>query len=231
MSLMAADSTTLQHSRSLVRRNYHAGVIPAIVLAAGKSSRMGRPKATLPLPSGGTFLTRIVRTFLDAGVDDVVVVVGHEAQSIVDDFAQSGLPARFVVNAAYERGQLTSLAAGLRFIDRPGVVAALVTLVDVPLVSVATVQRVVERYRQSHAPIVRPTRGEAHGHPLLIGRSLFNIIQQADAETGAKPIVRAHASPAGDIDIEDEGAFFDVDTPADYDELVRVFGRAVDPQA
>lgn len=223
---MAGDSTTLGHSRSGVRRDYHAVVIPAIVLAAGKSSRMGRPKATLPFPGGGTFLTRIVRTLLDAGADDVVVVVGHEAQPIVDHFAASELPARFVANAAYERGQLTSLVAGLRFIDRPGVAAALVTLVDVPLVSVATVRRVVERYRESQAPVVRPTRGEAHGHPLLIDRSLFNVIQQADAETGIKPIVRAYASPAGDIEIEDQGAFFDVDTPADYGELVRIFDRA-----
>ena len=56
-----------------------ASVIPAIVLAAGRSSRMGRAKATLPAGDGHTFLTRIVRTLLDAGVDDVIVVVGHDA--------------------------------------------------------------------------------------------------------------------------------------------------------
>jgi molybdenum cofactor cytidylyltransferase len=81
-------------------------VIPAIVLAAGRSSRMGRAKATLPLDDGDTFLTRIVRTFRDAGVDDVIVVVGHEADAIATSFAKSGLAARFVVNAAYDRGQL-----------------------------------------------------------------------------------------------------------------------------
>src|SRR5919202_3697275 len=58
-------------------------VIPAIVLAAGRSSRMGRAKASLPLGEGDTFLTRIVRTFLDAKVDDVIVVVGHDADAIV----------------------------------------------------------------------------------------------------------------------------------------------------
>jgi molybdenum cofactor cytidylyltransferase len=57
-------------------------VIPAIVLAAGKSTRMGRAKAMLPLDADDTFLTRIVRTFLDAGVDDVVVVLGHEAEKM-----------------------------------------------------------------------------------------------------------------------------------------------------
>jgi molybdenum cofactor cytidylyltransferase len=191
-------------------------MIPAIVLAAGRSSRMGRAKASLPLGGDDTFLTRIVRTFLDAGVDDVVVVVGHEADSIVSTFVASGLPARFVVNREYDRGQLSSLVAGLGVVDRPGVAAALVTLVDVPLVSAATVRVVVESYHRTHAPIVRPTSGERHGHPLLIDRSLFAELRAADPSAGAKPIVRTHASAAGDIAIDDEGAFLDIDTEDEY---------------
>src|SRR5262249_39269577 len=104
---------------------------------------------------------------------------------------------------------------------RPGVVAALVTLVDVPLVSSATVRRVLDAYRSTHAPVVRPTSGTRHGHPLLIDRSLFAELQRADPETGAKQIVRAHASPAGDIPIDDEGAFTDIDTPEEYDRLIK----------
>jgi molybdenum cofactor cytidylyltransferase len=191
-------------------------MIPAIVLAAGRSSRMGRAKATLPLDGGDTFLTRIVRTFRDAGVDDVIVVVGHEADRIASSFSDSGLPARFVVNAAYDRGQLSSLVAGLAVIDRPGVAAVLVTLVDVPLVSAATVRAVVEHYRSSRAPVVRPTSGARHGHPLLLDRSLFAALRSADPADGAKPIVRAHASAAGDLEIADEGAFTDIDTEEDY---------------
>ena len=197
-----------------------ASVIPAIVLAAGRSSRMGRAKATLPAGDGHTFLTRIVRTFLDAGVDDVVVVVGHDAELIASRFAGSGLPARFVLNAEYDRGQLSSLLAGLGVVDRPGVSAALVTLVDVPLVSAATVRAVIERHRATHAPIVRPTSGTRHGHPLLIDRSLFDALRAADPEAGAKPIVRAHATADGDIPIADEGAFTDVDTEEDYRRMI-----------
>jgi len=84
-----------------------APVIPAVVLAAGLSSRMGRPKAALPLGDDETFLTRIVRTFTDAGVDDVVVVVGHEADAVRAAFDRSGLAARFVHNAAFSSGQLS----------------------------------------------------------------------------------------------------------------------------
>lgn len=177
---------------------------------------MGRAKATLPLGGGETFLTRIVRTFLDAGVDDVVVVVGHEAEAIVSSFAASGLPARFAINPDYDRGQLSSLITGLGIVDRPGIAAALVTLIDVPLVSAATVRAVIDCHRRTRAPVVRPTSGARHGHPLLIDRALFKELRAADPAGGAKPIVRAHASPAGDLAIEDEGAFLDIDTMDDY---------------
>jgi len=193
-----------------------AFVIPAIVLAAGRSSRMGRAKATLALDAADTFLTRIVRTFHEAGVDDVIVVVGHEAEVVARSFSASGLPARFVVNADYDRGQLSSLRAGLAVVDRPGVTAVLVTLVDVPLVSAATVRAVIERYRASRAPIVRPTSGARHGHPLLVDRSLFDELRRANPAEGSKPVVRAHASAEGDLAIGDEGAFTDIDTEEDY---------------
>jgi molybdenum cofactor cytidylyltransferase len=204
-----------------------AFVIPAIVLAAGRSSRMGRAKATLPAGDGQTFLTRIVRTFLDAGVDDVIVVVGHDADAIAASFSESGLPARFVVNREYDRGQLSSLLAGLNVIDRPGVSAVLVTLVDVPLVSSSTVRSVIDAYRRTGAPIVRPTSGARHGHPLLIERSVFAALRSADFTSGAKPVVRAYASAIGDILIEDEGAFTDIDTEEEYKKTINVrFGGA-----
>ena len=181
---------------------------------------MGRAKATLPVGGGDTFLTRIVRTFHEAGVDDVIVVVGHEADAIVRAFAESGLAARFVINRDYDRGQLSSLIAGLNAIDRPGVAAALVTLVDVPLVSAATVRAVVDRYRTERVPVVRPTSGSRHGHPMLIDRALFDRLRRADPEEGAKPIVRAHASAAGDLAIVDEGAFTDIDTVEEYERVI-----------
>src|SRR5512135_3500218 len=79
----SADTVCADRFRSWARILYDPLVIPAIVLAAGKSSRMGRPKATLPIDGGDTFLTRIVRTFTAASVEDVVVVVGHDADAIV----------------------------------------------------------------------------------------------------------------------------------------------------
>jgi molybdenum cofactor cytidylyltransferase len=195
-------------------------VIPAVVLAAGMSTRMGRPKALLPLTDTDTFLSRIVRTFLEAGVDDVVVVLGHEADAVAVSLLTTGVAARLVINDAYRTGQFSSVLRGLNAIDRPGVSAMLLTLVDVPLVSASTVRAVVERYAQTHVPIVRPVRGNEHGHPVLIDRSLFAPLRAADPAGGAKPIVRAHVSGAGDVVVDDEGAFLDIDTPEEYREAI-----------
>ena len=146
----------------------------------------------------------------------MVVVVGHEADAIVSAFSGSGLPARFVINHDYDRGQWSSLVAGLGVVDRPGVSAALITLVDVPLVTAETVRAVIACYRRTHAPVVRPTSGTRHGHPLLVDRSLFAELRAADPAEGAKPVIRAHASAAGDITVADDGAFRDIDTEEDY---------------
>jgi molybdenum cofactor cytidylyltransferase len=193
------------------------GVVPAIVLAAGESRRMGgRPKATLPIGRGETFLTHVVRTFLDAGVDDVVVVLGHEAEAVAESFVASGLPARLVVNRDYPAGQRSSVLAGLATVDRPGTAAVLLTLVDVPLVTAATVRAVVERYRQTDALVVRPASGLRHGHPVLIDRRLFDELRASDERAGIKPVVRRHATRDSDVAVHDRGAFVDIDTPEDY---------------
>lgn len=190
-------------------------MIPAVVLAAGLSSRMGRVKALLPL-GRDTFIGRIVTTFRSAGVDDVVVVVGHEGQAVTEELTRSHPDVRVVVNEAYRAGQLSSLLAGLNAVDRPGVSGMLLTLVDVPLVSVATVRAVIDRSRRTGALVARPVRGDEHGHPVLIDRSLFGALRLADPALGAKAVVRAHVSPAGEVPVDDPGAFLDVDTPEAY---------------
>ena len=205
---------------------------------------MGRAKALLPIGRGDTFLTRIVRTFAAAGVTEVIVVLGHEADAIArtldaglkswttdepkscDPAAQDFSPAiRIAVNRAYDRGQLSSLQAGLALADRPEVPAVLMTVVDVPLFDASTVRAVLDRYETTHAPVVRPVSGARHGHPILIARSLFEPLRRASDTAGAKPIVRAHASAAGDVTVTDEGAFCDIDTPDEYDRIIRA--RAV----
>jgi len=199
-------------------------MIPGVVLAAGLSTRMGRLKATLPLGRGETFLSRIVHTLIAGGVEDVVVIAGHEAESVRKSLDDRDVRARVVVNASYRTGQFSSVLAALDAIHHPGVEAMLMTLVDVPLVSAATVSAVLARYREVRAPVVRPVQGERHGHPVILDRSLFGLLRGADPARGAKPVVRAHVSAAGDVAVDDEGAFLDVDTPEDYARILTISG-------
>lgn len=198
----------------------------AAVLAAGLSTRMGgRPKALLRLDARDVFVTRIVRTFNEAGISDVVVVIGHEAAAVQRAVESSDLSARCVLNPDYERGQLSSMLTAINAVDREGVDALLLSLVDAPIFAATTVRALVDRFVATRAPIVRAIRGNEHGHPVLIGRALFDAIRHADPTVGAKPIVRAHASTMGDVDVIDPGAFVDIDTPEDYAQLPELMRR------
>jgi len=201
--------------------SYDAFVIAGIVLAAGKSTRMGRRKASLPVDARDTYLTRLVRTFVEADVSRIVVVVGFEASAVEAELRDSGLGADAVLNAAYEQGQLSSLLVGLDAVSAPDLEAILLGLVDAPLVSADTVRALIDRYHEIRAPLVRPVRGSEHGHPVLLDRSLFDELRHVDPSQGAKSIVRASVSPAGEVEVDDEGAFMDIDMPADHERAMR----------
>src|SRR5262249_31476744 len=156
-----------------------------------------------------TFLDRIARTLRQGGVEDVIVVVGADADAIRAVISQKELPVRVVENRDWAKGQLTSLNCALRAIDKPGVTAAMVTLIDVPLVSASTVRLLLSEYRQGSALVVRPERGGKHGHPVIFDRALFDEFRKADPERGAKDVVRAYAAEQLNVDVDDEGAFVD----------------------
>jgi len=136
--------------------------------------------------------------------------------------AQADHPPRVVLNPTPERGQFSSLQVGLRAVDRPGVSAMLVTLVDVPLVSAGTVAALLDAYRRTGAPLVRPERRGRHGHPVVFDRSVFGEIGRAPAGSSAKAIVAAHLGDSVSVPIEEDGPFRDIDTPAEY---ARIFDR------
>jgi len=199
-------------------------MIPGVILSGGASSRMGgHPKALLPTGRGDeTFLGRIAATLVAGGASDIVVVTGYHDEAISELVEALSAPVRLVRNTTPEAGQLSSLLVALGTVDQPDVPAILVTLVDLPLLSVSTVRAVLDGYRRTRAPLVRPERGGRHGHPVLFDRSLFDELRNADLERGAKPVVRAHAADGLDIASDDDGAFVDIDTPQDYE---RAFGR------
>ena len=200
-------------------------IVPAIVLAAGRSSRMGRAKALLPTGRpGDTFVNRIVRTLREGGVDDVLVVVNADGQNITTALQREQPPPRLILNPQPKLGQLSSLQAGLRAIDHPGIGGLLVTLVDVPLIRASTVRALLDAHRSTRAPIVRPVRRGSHGHPVIFDRSVFKQLRHAPPDSSAKVIIKAHLREAVEVVVGEDGPFSDIDTPADYE---RVFKRTL----
>ena len=199
-------------------------MIPALVLAAGKSSRMGRTKALLPVGSSGeTFLHRIIRVLREGGADAVVVVIGGDAAAVRASLPRDDAQISAVENPRYEEGQLSSLLVGLAAVEQryDNEEAVMMTLVDLPLISAATVRAVRDAFLANPgAPLVRPRRGGRYGHPVIFNRSIFGELRRADPSTGAKPVVHAHAAEEVNVDVDDEGAFIDIDTPEDYERWI-----------
>jgi molybdenum cofactor cytidylyltransferase len=194
-------------------------VLAALVLAAGESRRMGgSPKATLKAPCGRSFAGRIIDVLAEAGVDDLFVVTGvhHDAiVAAVSADAPRRMPA-FVRNPNPDRGQLSSLWVGMDHALTPDTEALLVTLADVPMITPEVVRQVIEAWRHSRAPIVRPAIGNLHGHPVLYDRVLFAALRSAPLEQGAKAVVRAREADILNVPVTDPGCLRDVDTPDDY---------------
>ena len=196
-------------------------MIPAVILAAGASTRMGRPKALLPDADGLPFIVRIVRTLLQAGVQDVVIVAGtlenELRMALADHGALHGV--RVVRNPDPSRGQLSSLHVGMAAAIRPGTEGLMVTLVDIPEVSVATVVQVKDAWLARRAAITRPSIGAKHGHPVIFDARLFDALRAAPLDAGAKHVVRAHSALIEDVPVDDPGCLLDIDTPDDYRRL------------
>jgi CTP:molybdopterin cytidylyltransferase MocA len=193
--------------------------IAAVVPAAGFSSRMGDFKPLLPLGST-TVVGRVIAGLKAAGIDEIVVVVGHRADALAPVVA--GLGARPVVNPDFARGMYTSFVAGFGALDA-GVEAALILPVDVPLVRPATIRRMIgaaSRASAALAPIHHPVFLGVRGHPPIVDRALFAEILAGDGEGGLAALLARHEARAVEVPVFDRGTLLDMDRRDDHARLV-----------
>ena len=195
----------------------------ALVLAAGKSTRMGSDKALLPL-GGAPVLQRAVSLFHKAGVTDVRVVVGHHAERISQAAIQAG--AQPVYNPDFEEGMFMSVAAGLSSFG-PGCPAVFILPVDLPLVRVHTILRLLEAWRglgaegEAGRMILYPTYRGLRGHPPLIGGGHIPEIPGWRGGGGLRACLAQHPKAAREVSVADRFILSDMDTPEDYDRMAR----------
>jgi molybdenum cofactor cytidylyltransferase len=194
-------------------------MISAVVLSAGESSRMGRPKALLPI-DGQTFIERIVGALTASGLTRIVVVIGFNADELRRQIEH--LPVEIVVNPDYKLGQLSSLQTAIRLVERDKECEGiLVHLVDHPYIDPDLVRVMLQRFAEVRPLIVVPRHQGKRGHPVLFSRGLFAELLSAPLEEGAKAVVNAHAGETLEIDTDEVGITLDIDTPELYRQHVK----------
>jgi molybdenum cofactor cytidylyltransferase len=200
-----------------------AASFAGLILAAGKSLRMGRDKALLPwpplvagqTPSNDTLLSAAIRS-LSSATDFVLVVVGQNETALAPIIYSHG--ASLVVNRDPERGQFSSLQVGLQEVLNHGRDAAIVTLVDRPPVKPVTLQtlRLAFSMAEPNVWAIVPGYSGHHGHPYLIGREMMSAFLQEPATSNARDVEHAHDTHIRYVRVNDPLVAVNINTPEDY---------------
>lgn len=181
----------------------------AILLAAGKSRRMGNCKQLLPL-GDGTVLTRCLGTLARGGIDEIVAVVSAGETGVVE--ALRGHPVRIVVNPDSEGDMASSVRSG-RDALTAGAGGVIVFLCDYPLVTADTIHRLIAGHEYSPDSIIIPCHGGRRGHPLLFPRP---VLDELRGDKILRDLVRSDPGRVVCLDLDDPGVLIDMDTPEEY---------------
>lgn len=189
--------------------------IAGLVLAAGASARMGRPKQLLCW-AGRPLVQHVLDAAAAGGLEELVVVLGHAAGDIAAALAPPR-GTRLVVNPDHASGQSSSLVAGLSAMDE-GVHAALVLLADQPQVRADAIRALMASHGDGR-PIARCAYRGRPGHPVLLGREVWPELRALRGDEGARGILAAHPERVADVEVGGDPPP-DIDTPAAYRSLV-----------
>ena len=187
-------------------------MINAVVLAAGASKRMGKPKPLLRFRDG-TFLEQIVAVLRLSDADRITVVLGAEADAIRKTVDLSGV--NVVINKDFQRGQLSSLIAAIKTTP-PQTQAILVCLADMPFITAEVVDEIISKFKETNVPIIVPVLNKIRGHPTLFARSLFNELLNAPQEQGARFVLYSNEQRILELQTSESGILIGIDTPDEY---------------
>ena len=189
-------------------------MIAGIVLAAGLSLRMGQPKLLLDW-GGKPVVRRAVERVKAGGMDEIVIVLGHEGQAIRE--ALKGLPVRFVENPEPEAGQASSIACGVSALG-PAAGAALIALGDQPALPPEVIPRLLQSFHETGKAIVAPLYRGVQGNPVLFAAAVFPELRALTGDRGARSVVEKDPARVALVSF-DLAMPADLDTFEDYERL------------
>jgi len=196
-------------------------LVSAILLAAGESKRIARPKLLLPFGSG-TILEQTVDNLLSSRVDEVIVVLGARAQEMKRLIA--GRPVKVVVNPYYHRGMSTSLKAGLGLVDNKAH-RVIVALADQPLIARETYNRLIEASLAGDKGIIVPTYQAKRGNPIIFSTKYKQELLELKGDVGGRQILKQHPDDILEVAVDSESINIDINTMDDYLKLANQEGR------
>ena len=194
--------------------------IAGVILAAGESSRMGRPKALLSLVNT-TFLQHIITTLQQADIDPIIVVLGHQPETIRAGVDLTGV--EVVINEQYQQGQLSSLRTALKCSTVQNADGVMICLVDHPFMTATVVRSLRESFGQRRAPVTIPSYRRKRGHPVIFASQVFQELLDTPVDAGARVVVEAHREAICYVETDEEGILWDIDTPEKYDAARKKF--------
>ncbi|MGU3493009.1 NTP transferase domain-containing protein [Xanthobacteraceae bacterium A53D] len=200
----------------------HPPAVAAVLLAAGRGTRMGGPNKLLEEVAGQPVVRRAAEAALASRAVSLTVVTGHEHARV--EAALAGLPVSFVHNPDYETGMASSVRRGIAALPE-GIAGALMLLGDMPLMTTAVMDLVIDAFAPERGRlIVVPVAGTQRGNPVLWSRRFFPELQALEGDTGARRLIAAHAEAVHEVSVTDAGLFLDVDTP---EALAQARGQAM----
>lgn len=195
--------------------------IAALILCAGRSSRMGNFKPLLPL-GPDNFIERTIRLYRSVDINDILVVVGHEAQRVIPVLEDLGVS--WVQNPHYDRGMFSSIQTGVRHLQGQ-CLAFFLHPADTPFVHPETIKSLIAAFQTKEADICRPCYRGRNGHPPLISMALGCAISEFDGEGGMRALLARSTEKSRNVFCNDPGILMDLDTPEDYAAALQTFSE------
>jgi molybdenum cofactor cytidylyltransferase len=192
-------------------------MLSAIILAAGESKRMGKPKQLMPLGKS-TLLEQAIDNLLNSSVDETIVVLGHKAEAITKKIASK--PVKIVINPDYQQGMSTSIVAGLIMVD-PRSRAVMLALGDQPLVTSHTINQLIEAFIKQNKGIAVPTYRGRRGHPIIFDIKYKAELFKLKGDIGGREIIQNHPKDVFMVAVDSESVISDIDTQEDYQSKLR----------
>ena len=192
-------------------------MIYGMVLAAGESKRMGRPKQLLPFGKH-TLIETVIDHVLQSQVERIIVVLGAKKELVAKRLTKYSVS--IVFNSRYQDGMLSSIQLGFEAIAKEAT-AAIIILGDQPTIPGRVIDRIINAYRNSGKGIIIPTHKERRGHPVLIDTKYRTEIAALDSAVGLRALVHEHPDDIEEVNVDSPAILKDIDYPEDYIEEIK----------